>query len=516
MRLRVRLSIVALAAGVAAASLAGPLDAQVRFRGVGDPDLDALLLRFIAGGDYTLLVSDSTLAPGDTMAGPVLVLGARFSVAGHVAGDLVAVEANVFVRPTGSVGGEVWNVGGGFYPSDQATIDGRVRDHPLAPYRVERDRDLYVVRGFAHESAFIPDGLYGVSIPTYDRVDGVSVPVGARVVLPPLGRIRPTAGGRVVYRSERGAWDGGGFLELARGRATLRLGAERATVTPDRWIRSDHFNSAAFLFAGNDLRDYYRSDLYYARFELARGSGGWDVTPFVEARREDASRLRAGDPWSLFGPDSVRPNRGVVAAPVMSGIAGLVAAWSEGRSALALAAEVELGAPSEDGSVECAPPGCRPTATPEVLALFAQEETFTRLTVDGSWESPGLASHTLRAGWHVQAPLDGGTLPPRRWSHVGGPATLPTLADAERQGDRVVLVRTGYGVPLPVALPILGPPEVEITHVFGAAWTEGGDDRLDQNLGLRLRFSLGWVRVTTDPTDFGEEVVVDFGIEASL
>lgn len=511
-----RLARIVAAAAVVAAGFAGTLDAQVRFRGVGEPDLDALLLRFIAGGDYTLVVADSTLALGDTLVGPVLVLRSRFSVAGHVAGDLVAVEANVFVRPTGSVSGEVWNLGGGFYPSDQATLDGRVRDHPLAPYRVERDRDLYVVRGFAHEAAFVPDGLYGLSVPTYDRVDGVGVPVGARVFLPPLGRIRPTAGGRVVYRSERGSWDGGAFLDLTRGRATLRLGAERATVTADGWIRGDVYNSAAFLFAGNDLRDYYRSDRYYARLELSRGSGGWALTPFLEARREDASRLRAGEPWTLFGPDSVRPNRGVVAAPVLSGILGLDAAWSEGRSALALAAEVEVGAPTENGPLDCDAPACRPTGTPEVLALFEEEETFTRLTVDGSWESPGFAAHRLRAGWHVQTPLDGGTMPPRRWSHVGGPGTLPTLADAERQGDRVVLVRTGYGVPLPFTLSALGTPEVEVTHAFGAAWTEGGDDRLDQNLGLRLRFALGWVGVTTDPRDFGDDVVLEFGVAIEL
>jgi hypothetical protein len=79
-----------------------------------------------------------------------------------------------------------------------------------------------------------------------------------------------------------------------------------------------------------------------------------------------------------------------------------------------------------------------------------------------------------------------------------------------------VLVRTGYGVPVPIALPILGPPEVELSHVFGGAWAQGGDDSLDQNIGLRLRFSMGWVRVTTDPTDLGEDVVFDFGLEAAF
>jgi hypothetical protein len=497
-------------------------EAQVRFRGVGDPDLDAMLLRFIADGEYRLVTADTTLALGDTLQGPVLVLRARFSIAGHVEGELVAVDANVFVRPTGSISGDAWNLGGGYYPSDQATVAGRVRDYPLAPYRVERDRDLYIVRGLAHEAAFIPDGLYGVSVPTYDRVDGVGVPVGARFVLPPWGRVRPTIAGRVVYRSERGDWDGGGYLDLARGRARLRLGGERATATSDAWIRGDLVNSAAFLFAGNDLRDYYRSDRVHARLELRRGSGGWIVTPFLQAQWEDAGRLRAGDPWTLFEPDSIRPNRVVVPAPVVSGLIGMDAAWTTDRSRFVLAAEVEVGAPEEQGSD---PPVCDPAslcplagaAAIDALALlFGNGDVFTRVTVDGEWESPALADHTLRAGWHLQAPIGSDALPLRRWSHVGGPATIPTLGDAERQGDRVVLVRTGYGVPVPLAIPILGPPELELVHVFGGAWSLGGDDSLDQNIGLRLRFSLGWVRVMTDPTDFGEDVVFDFGINTAF
>ena len=519
---RRRLLAAALLAAACAALAPPGAEAQVRFRGVGDPDLDAMLLRLIADGEYRLVTSDTTLALGDTLQGPVLVLRARFSIAGHVEGELVAVDANVFVRPTGSISGDAWNLGGGYYPSDQATVAGRVRDHPLAPYRVERDRDLYIVRGFAHEAAFIPDGLYGLSLPTYDRVDGLSVPVGARFVLPPWGRVRPTIGGRVVYRSERGEWDGGGYLDLARGRARLRLGAERATATPDRWIRGDLVNSAAFLFAGNDLRDYYRSDRVYARLELRRGSGDWVVTPFLEGQREDAGRLRAGDPWTLFEPDSVRPNRVVVPAPVVSGLIGVDAAWTTEQSRFAFAAELEVGAPAEEESSPpvCEPPFACPLATAGAVdalgLLFGDADTFTRVTVDGEWESPALADHTLRAGWHLQTPIGGDALPLRRWSHVGGPATIPTLGDAERQGDRVVLVRTGYGVPVPLAIPILGPPEVELVHVFGGAWSLGGDDSLDQNLGLRLRFSLGWVRVMTDPTDFGEDVVFDFGINAAF
>lgn len=505
----------AVSALCAAAALCAGAQAQgqVRFRGAGDPDFDALLLRFVAEGGYTLVSTDTTLANGDTLVGPVLVLRARLSIAGAVTGDLFAVDANVFARPTARVDGEVWNLGGGFYPSDLADIAGPVHDHPLAPYRVEREGDLYVIVGLAHASAFRPDGLYGLGLPTYDRVDGVSVPVGASWLLPALGRVRPSVGGRAVYRSERGAWDGGGFVELARGRTRLRVGAERATRTADGWIRGDVANSLAFLVVGNDLRDYYQSDRYWARLELDRSPGAWLVTPFLQAQREDARRLRAGDPWTLLDADSIRPNRPVVAAAVLSGILGLEAEWEGAVSAFDLAAQVEVGAPTETGPIACAAGTCPALDTAAVRALFDGEETFTRVSVDGSWESPALFDHRLRARWHLQGPVGGEALPLRRWSHVGGPGTLPTLGEAERQGDRVVFVETGYGFPLRFEVPLFGVPELELVHIFGGAWAEGGDDSLDQNVGLRLRSSLGWVRVTTDPADFGDDVVVDFGAE---
>lgn len=507
---------LALLALTSVAGFDGATAQQVRLRGVGEPDFDTYLLRVVAERDYVLVSSDTTIAVGDSIDGPLLVLDARLSIAGTVLGDIVAVDANVFVRPTGRVEGDLWNLGGGLYPSDLAVVTGTVRDHPVAPYRVDREGDLLAIVGTAHESAFRPDGLYGVGLPSYDRVDGVSVPIGASALLPPLGRVRPTIAGRVVYRSERGAWDGGGFLELARGRTAVRFGAERTTATPDRWIRRDLYNSMAFLFAGNDLRDYYRSDRYYARIGLTRAGPEWQLEPYLLAQREDASRLRPGDPWTLFDPDSVRPNRAVVAAAVNSAIAGTAAVWERDRSRLDFAVEVEVGVPTENGPVNCTPGLCPTLGDSAARALFEAEEGFARVTADGAWVSPAFADHTLRARWHLQTPLGGDALPLRRWSHVGGPGTLPTLADAERQGDRVVLVETGYAVPLPFALPILGPADIEVTHLFGGAWAEGGDDSLDQNIGARLIVSLGWVRVTTDPTDFGEDVVVDFGVTATF
>lgn len=491
---------------------------QVRFRGVGDPDLDARVLRFVAEGGYTLITADTTVALGDTLPGPLLVLRARLSIAGTVAGDIMAVDANVFVRPTGLVSGEVWNLGGGFYPSELARFEGDIEDHPLAPYRVDRQGSLFVIVGLAHEAEFVPDGLYGLGGPTYDRVDGLSVPLGARWLLPPLGRVRPTLRGRVVYRSERGAWDGGGFLELTRGRTSLRLGGERATHTSDAWVRADLFNSASYLIAGRDMRDYYQADRFYARLELRRSPGPWTLRPFVEARREDAGALRADDPWTLFDLDSVRPNRPIVEAVVNSVTLGAVADWRDGSSALDVDVQVELGSPGEQGTFACPVGDCplAPGDLPEALALFAGENTFARITVDGAWESPALDDHRLRLGWHLQGPIGSDGLPFRRWSHVGGPGTLPTLGDAQRQGDRVVFVRSGYGIPLPFAVPPLGALELELVHMFGGAWSAAGDDRLDQNVGVRLHFALGWVRVVTDPDDFGEDVVVDVGVRASF
>jgi hypothetical protein len=165
---------------------------------------------------------DTVIGHADTIPGTALVVGATARIDGVVAGDLVAVDANVFLRPTARVHGSVRNIAGGFYPSDLATIDGTTTSDPTAAYFVRpREDGLFIIQGITRQRMVVFSGFYGLQPPAYDRVDGVTVTIGAGLLLPRVERIEPLLRGHVDYRSQRGAITGGGELALPRGRTEL-------------------------------------------------------------------------------------------------------------------------------------------------------------------------------------------------------------------------------------------------------------------------------------------------------
>jgi hypothetical protein len=81
----------------------GALAQRVELRGRGDVDTDIFLRRLINSGAYVLIARDTLLSHNDTIPGTALVAGSTVRIDGVVAGDLIAVDANVFLRPTARV-----------------------------------------------------------------------------------------------------------------------------------------------------------------------------------------------------------------------------------------------------------------------------------------------------------------------------------------------------------------------------------------------------------------------------
>src|SRR3954466_15834378 len=107
-----------------------------------------------------------------------------------------------------------------------------------------------------HESPItLPLGL-GLRVPTYDRVNGLTLPWGPQVVLAD-DRIELNA--LVSYRSHLGNWDPSleGFIRASTA-DEIKMYVGRGTFTNDAWIRSDLMNSLAALFVGSDARNYFR------------------------------------------------------------------------------------------------------------------------------------------------------------------------------------------------------------------------------------------------------------------
>jgi hypothetical protein len=208
-------------------------------------------------------------------------------------------------------------------------------------------------------------------------------------------------------------------------------------------------------------------------------------------------------PWSLFQPDSLRPNRTVDDGRISSVLTGASVSWRR---------------PAFETTV---------SGTAEV-ALDAMESDFqfAAYRVDLAWAMLALSDHTLEIQAHLQGPLpffdegctDCGGLPRRiprqRWSHVGGSGTLYTFSDAAFQGDRVAFIESRYGIPLGprLRLPFLGIPTLELLHATGMAWTRELHRSFEQNLGLRLRYNVLYLRVVANP----EDLTGDYEFSAGL
>jgi hypothetical protein len=487
--------VLATVASAAPSSLSArqvPGTPSVELRGRGDIDNDRFLRDFLAAGDFLLIHRDTLLTAADTIHGNALVLRSTVRLDGVVTGDLVLVDANVYLRPNARVLGQTRNIAGGFYPSELAVLEGGVQNEPNAPYLVRREAEgsRLVIIGTARPSVLVRPGLFGFGIPTYDRVDGLTLSYSSGIALPRLERVEPVLMGRVDYRSQRGVITGGLELQLPRGATSLHLGAERTTLTNERWIRDDANNTVSFFFMAKDLRDYYEADRAYAELRRSLETGPRTTTGFLRAQVEDARTLAAGNPWTVMGTprqDNIVVDDGRIASLA----AGATMEWAQRWHRVRASGLIEAAADAMGG-----------------------EHAFTRYEISADWAMTGFANHTLRVQPYFRGPLPGtDSLPRQRWSFVGGSGTLYTFETAEFRGDRVAFVETTYLVPLyPFRLPVLGYPDLEGIHLVGMAWTYQERRDFEQNVGLRLRFPLVNVRVLTNPAAWRDDLQFSVGV----
>jgi hypothetical protein len=471
---------------------ASPALAQrVEVRGRGDAATDAFLRSYVEAGRYTLIARDTTIGRADTVRGDALVLRATLRLDGVITGDLVIVDANVFLRPAAQVLGSVRNIGGGYYPSELASVGGSVESEPNAPYLVrQRDDGTVEILGTTRPSGIVLPGIFGLAPPSYDRVDGLTLSASAGLLLPRMGAAEPMVVGRADYRSQRGALTGGAQLVVPGQRTTLSAGAERTTLTNERWIRGDLDNSLSYLFQAKDYRDYYEADRAWVELSRTVGPDDRSITPFVRAQVEDARTLPARSPWTVFGTPRA-DNIVVDDGRTTSAIGGMRLDWTLPRHVVRL-----------QGAVEAA------------FSALEADHDFNAYVVDIDWAMAALWTHTLRIQSRLQGPLPGtDSLPRQRWSFVGGPGTLYTFDFADFRGDRVAFVETLYSIPIERArLPVIGPPDLDLLHLAGMAWTAAERRSFEQNVGVRLRFSLFNVRVLTNPTAFTDDVEFSIGL----
>lgn len=378
------------------------------------------------------------------------------------------------------------------------------QERPTASERIaEANPDTSYVEYDDDPVFSLPLGV-GLRVPSYDRVNGVSIPFGPRVRLPGgVVELDPT----VTYRSHLGKFDPALAAAIRFGRNDeLKVDGGIGTFTNDAWIRSDLLNSLAALGVGSDSRNYYRSDRVSATFEHTIPAGAWTTALSAGAQHEfdwstGIHTAHTSAPWSFFGrKDSLkmrRINPPIQQGHLTSGLAGAKVGYEQDAVKGTVAARLERAFDSPD--------------------IGEQDGKFTQLTVDAKVGFPtfGLQSFAFRG--HAVA---GNDAPAQRFAYLGGAGTLATVDLLALGGDRLLFVEGEYRIPLSApVLPFVGPPVISLSYSAGAAGVGALPD-LIQNIGVGVGLKIVKIQYHIDPnyqeTSFTHKNAFSLGFSLSL
>lgn len=407
-----------------------------------------------------------------------IILDRTGIVEGVVRGDVIVVNGDLHVHPGARIEGRAVAIGGGVYLSTLALVTGGTTAYRDHTFRVTRTADGYEL---AYQPllvrpapAFSLPGIYGLRIPTYDRTNGLSLPIAPMFSFD-SSRIEVEPG--LTWRTNLGKVDPGLVARVQAGRRTrFSASAQRGTFSNERWIHSDLINSLQSIALGLDTRNWWRADRAEARahrlFEWtatraepwvgARVERAWSVGPFTPPERT---------PWSLFGRNDdqrmERPNPPIDPGTIASALLGSDVEWILGQVRITGTGLLEAGRHG------------------------ALSRTFSQATLDGRLEFPLLRNHRFELESHAVLTL-GDTAPAQRFAWLGGSGTIPTLEILERGGDQLFFVESRYIVPFEkFQLPLVGPPTFTVRHIMGGAAVQRFPT-LVQNLGFRV--ALGFIR----------------------
>lgn len=433
------------------------------------------------------------LVPRDsTVTGTLIVLARDAVIEGTVRGDVIVVGGDLVTHPGAEISGRATTYGGGVYESALAHIGGGHTSFRNFTYDVTPTADGYALsyRVLAVRSRSIVDwaGPLGFAIPTYDRTNGLSVPVAATVAVP---RTTVEFEPRLTYRSQLGRLDPSMAMDVDFTRTTsVHLSGGRSTYTNDAWIRPDLSNSVDVLLLGDDMRNYYRATRVDGalshRWEFATGQ----IEPYLGGRWERASTVRPdsdalGGPWSIFGrhdlDDMLRPNPAIDDGDIGSFVAGTSLDWSDQGIVARARIDAEVGESSR-------------------MVFVPDHSWFGQATLGGEIAFPTFGTQSLRLEAHGVF-TSRGTTPRQRWAFLGGPGSLPTLDPLEQGGDQLLFVAGGYNFPIQrISLPFVGSPVVTLRDMIGSAGV-GTLPQLEQALGVRLSVSHLYAELLVDPAN---------------
>ena len=404
--------------------------------------LSAELVREIAdlyNAPGTVRVSGSLeVAAERTVTGDIAIIGGpALIVAGRVTGRIVAVNADVVLRPGAQVDGDILVVGGRVEGRDEARVAGEVRVYRQSmSYHMEGERLVPDRQRVDEPRTF--GRIYNLGARTvsqlsftatpYNRVEGLPVHVGptlthhardADVRIEVQGILRSV--GNFEWTPDNVGHRVFAEVRLAQSRGFGIGGTLFDVVEPvERWHLKDTEAALAAFFLHRDFRDHY-----------ARHGGGVHLSMFAGDERsltlgyrDERWRSRtARDPFTLFRDDQAwRPN------PLADeGTMRLLTAEyrydtrndaADPWAGWLLTADIERGTGRLRALVDrdLPPGGGTSDAAPVTYVRgFADLRRYNRLSPDAQ-----LNMRVVLGGW-----LGGDDLPLQRRLSVGGPGTLP-------------------------------------------------------------------------------------------
>ena len=490
-----------IAVGVAtraAAQHAGQSTIQIEAPARAEP---ARILRAAIAGPHDIILTDSTrrlmLPRGTTLPRTSIVIGGNVSVGAGVRGDIIVVGGDLFLSPGAAIDGRAIAIGGAVYGSTLAVVAGGTqsfRDATFDATTTAAGLRLDYRDTEEPPAAFELPLVAGLRMPSYDRVQGASIPWGP--ILHPTARVEldPT----VTYRSHIGEWDPGIAVVVRAGDVwSLTLDARRGTFTNDAWIQTNLVNSFNTLVAGVDSRNYFRADRGEVAIRRTDRTTTLELETAFGVSTEQASSVGSPDtlggrPWSLFGRGDAdnlrRPNPPVQRGRIHSAFVGSNAEWMVGDVRMKGWYRIEL-----------------PWETPG-------DVRFVQVTADGTIQFPTFGLQRFRADVHVVA-TPGDTTPPQRFAYLGGWGTLPATGGLlSLGGDQLLYVDSRYEIPLQrIKIPFVGSPMFSLRHRAGSAGVQHLP-RLVQNVGALLTLSLVRVEYAVDPATRKQSLGVGLSI----
>jgi hypothetical protein len=416
-----------------------------------------------------------------TFTTTVIVLGRSATVASKVQGDVIVVGGDLFLHPGVEISGDAIAIGGTVASTTLGRVAGSTRSFRDETYDVgtagtgEYLLTRRVLVPTSREPVVTLAGLQGFLVPSYDRVMGLSLPIGAVIKLSST-EIQPS----LTYRSRLGVIDP---------RVDVRVGADsgihavgfigQVTRTNDAWIYSDFVNSLFAISVGNDTRNYFRSRDAEGRFFIPFRKSGRLLEPFVGARYERTSTITGvGNVYSFHGRHDdekmARPNPAVETGNITSLLVGAAMYDTSGVVTSRVRTELE-----------------------QSIATMGGTSNFTQFTLDLRVSFPTFRTQELRLRGHGVA-TGGSAIPRSRYAYLGGSGTLPTVDLLELGGTDLLYLETRYILPVErIVLPLVGSPVLSVLHHLGSAGV-GGLPALEQEIGVGIGLSVVHVDYTVD------------------